>query len=1222
MRLVGEIEVLTWYQPPGILLNQQGILSFTVTTADTLACDGGLRTIAVSTMAERELVCSTSQSACLIEIITTSDGEQYYSIPLSTDSLTITSVPLNNSNVIHARRGETVVLMASGQAVRWVDALDNTVLSTNMTFNFTPIRTQTRIRVEPTSGICLAPNSVLILTEQDTAPPRITVRDSTIGCRDSFPFIFPIVTDDTDPNPSVTYTDSIVQLQPCGDRLFRTWTATDASGKTASATQIITRIDRNPPVITLKNPRLVLLNFHNGDTLTVDCQHIPLLNVFDVTVTDDCDSTPSISFVDLARQFGHCTVDGYIVLMECEWRAVDKCGNVSTLKIFIKVVDNDVPRFVHLPEDITVNNLSEVPTVSTVYGIDNCDDDVSVVFKEKNHGDTLIIRTWIIMDDCGHTATGVQYITIRNRNVIPRDTIPPQYQANNANLRSRRSGDTVSYNGCDYSFNINALSFSDNWDRNPMIRFDSTIQMGVCAVVGYSVLKHYSWTARDSSGNVTTFNIYLRLFDDIPPVLQGVPNDVIITSNDPFPLVPLVTATDNCSVPIVSLNSSESYQGQDTIYTRIWEAIDACGNLETAQQIITRRAIVIIPRDTTPPQYQLINDNLESRRSGDTVDYNGCDYAFDINDVSFSDNWDLNPTVRLDSTIQMGICLVDGYTALKTYTWIATDSSGNIAAFIIHLRISDAIPPILIGIPDNVDLTSDEPLPVEPIVTATDNCSTPNVSKNFEETYQGQDTIYTRTWVAVDACGNQTSAQQTITRHGIGIISPDTIPPQFQLVGRIIAGAFNGDTIYSSICDMALDIDNVYISDNRDANPTIQFDSTVTQGSCLVDGFVYLKSYHWHARDSTGNASDLRLYLRIVDYTPPQILNVPADITIASTDDLPPANVVSTDDCTHVDMTMDLSIIQNGNDTIFVRTWTSIDECGNTAISRQNIYKRGQIVSQSNGSVVEHIQMQLGENQIDTICFKNVNPDSTYTVVNICPDSTTSAATFTLLGSGTCVVVKGISAGVSKVCFQVCDNKGHCDTTYITVTISAKLALMPRVKEDFATTRKDKAFEIPVYQNDTLNGILKSFEIKFNPKNGVAATRSSGNQYFIVYTPKEGFCSSSSIDELVYEVCNPISCGQAMVHIGTLCEGLVVRNGFSPNGDGINDYFFLENLVDFPNTQVTIFNRWGNRVFASKDYKNDWKGDFRGSYLPDGTYFYQIVLENGQTLIGYLQIQK
>jgi gliding motility-associated-like protein len=76
-----------------------------------------------------------------------------------------------------------------------------------------------------------------------------------------------------------------------------------------------------------------------------------------------------------------------------------------------------------------------------------------------------------------------------------------------------------------------------------------------------------------------------------------------------------------------------------------------------------------------------------------------------------------------------------------------------------------------------------------------------------------------------------------------------------------------------------------------------------------------------------------------------------------------------------------------------------------------------------------------------------------------------------------------------------------------------------------------------------------------------------------------------------------------------------VPNVFSPNGDGSNDYFVIDNIEFFGN-ELTIFNRWGNVVHSQKDYRNQW----RGSDLPDGTYFYVLLLEDGREFTGHVTL--
>ncbi|MDX2359846.1 MAG: gliding motility-associated C-terminal domain-containing protein [Crocinitomicaceae bacterium] len=70
-------------------------------------------------------------------------------------------------------------------------------------------------------------------------------------------------------------------------------------------------------------------------------------------------------------------------------------------------------------------------------------------------------------------------------------------------------------------------------------------------------------------------------------------------------------------------------------------------------------------------------------------------------------------------------------------------------------------------------------------------------------------------------------------------------------------------------------------------------------------------------------------------------------------------------------------------------------------------------------------------------------------------------------------------------------------------------------------------------------------------------------------------------------------------------------NIITANGDNINDFFIIKNLYDYDRVQLQIFNRWGNVVFETENYQNDWDGkDMAGHELVDGTYFYTLTPES------------
>ncbi|GAA4444934.1 hypothetical protein GCM10023188_47440 [Pontibacter saemangeumensis] len=74
-----------------------------------------------------------------------------------------------------------------------------------------------------------------------------------------------------------------------------------------------------------------------------------------------------------------------------------------------------------------------------------------------------------------------------------------------------------------------------------------------------------------------------------------------------------------------------------------------------------------------------------------------------------------------------------------------------------------------------------------------------------------------------------------------------------------------------------------------------------------------------------------------------------------------------------------------------------------------------------------------------------------------------------------------------------------------------------------------------------------------------------------------------------------------------------IPNGFTPNGDGLNDRWAIKNLaLLYPNCRVAVYNRWGSPVFESTGYSREWDGTFNGKRLPDGTYYCIIELGDGQ----------
>jgi gliding motility-associated-like protein len=69
---------------------------------------------------------------------------------------------------------------------------------------------------------------------------------------------------------------------------------------------------------------------------------------------------------------------------------------------------------------------------------------------------------------------------------------------------------------------------------------------------------------------------------------------------------------------------------------------------------------------------------------------------------------------------------------------------------------------------------------------------------------------------------------------------------------------------------------------------------------------------------------------------------------------------------------------------------------------------------------------------------------------------------------------------------------------------------------------------------------------------------------------------------------------------------LIIADLLTPNGDGINDTWKVEEYSMIDGCTVTIFNRWGQKLYQTNSYQNEWDGTKDGKNLPDGAYFYVI----------------
>ncbi|MGZ4001217.1 MAG: T9SS type B sorting domain-containing protein, partial [Mucilaginibacter sp.] len=125
----------------------------------------------------------------------------------------------------------------------------------------------------------------------------------------------------------------------------------------------------------------------------------------------------------------------------------------------------------------------------------------------------------------------------------------------------------------------------------------------------------------------------------------------------------------------------------------------------------------------------------------------------------------------------------------------------------------------------------------------------------------------------------------------------------------------------------------------------------------------------------------------------------------------------------------------------------------------------------------------------------------------------------------------------------------------------------------------------------------------------------------VFWTPATGLDNAASLTPLASPQENTTytlhvasqTCGEATSSVLVkVFKSIDIPNTFSPNGDGINDYWNISALIAFPASVTTVYSRAGQRVYQSTGYAKSWDGTYGNSQLPAGTYYYIIDLKNGQ----------
>ena len=210
---------------------------------------------------------------------------------------------------------------------------------------------------------------------------------------------------------------------------------------------------------------------------------------------------------------------------------------------------------------------------------------------------------------------------------------------------------------------------------------------------------------------------------------------------DQVPEMAMLTATDNCQdVTVLPASSITSGDCPNTYtITRSWSVSDDCGNTTTHEQTIE-------VQDTTAPELTIPADYTAE-----------CSDAHPLDVATATDNCGM---VTLEEAADTTYSCTNGYVVTRTFT--ATDDCGNVASATQTITIEDtAAPELTIPADYTAECSDEHPLDA---ATATDNCGMVTISEMADTAYSCANSyVVTRTFTAMDECGNSVSATQTIT---------------------------------------------------------------------------------------------------------------------------------------------------------------------------------------------------------------------------------------------------------------------------------------------------------------------------------------------------------------------------------------------------------------------------------------------------------------------------
>ena len=718
-----------------------------------------------------------------------------------------------------------------------------------------------------------------------------------------------------------------------------------------------------------------------------------------------------------------------------------------------------------------------------------------------------------------------------------------------------------------------------------------------------------TWTVTDGLGNTETATQVVTVTDTEKPKITA-PADVHVTSD-----AGKCTATgvalgtpvtlDNCSVATVTNDAVEPFALGNITVT--WTVTDGSGNTETATQVVTVTDTEK-PKITAPAAVNVTSDAGKCTASGVAL---GTPVPSDNCSVASVTNNAVEPFALGNTTV----------------TWIVTDGSGNTETATQVVTVTDTEKPKITA-PADVYVTSDAGKCTASGVAlgtpvTSDNCSVAIVTNDAVEPFVlGNTTV---TWTVTDGSGNKQTAIQILT-------VTDTEKPSISAPPAITVNTDSGKNTASG-----LSLGNPVVADNCSV---VKIVNDASEPLSIGDHIIT-----WIVTDGSGNISTATQSVKVVDNQNPVFTQCLTgnDQTVSANPGIATylqngtswnPTVADNDQVASLNYTLSGVTVGTGNNLQGVKfnlgltnvTWTAVDHSGNTGTCTFKVT----VVDNEKPVFTECIggqNLTLETPSQSSVLYLSGDVYDAKAVDNDRVVTLAYQLTGATVGSGSTLNNVQFNPGTTLVTWTAVDAYGNSSSCqYSIIVLNSNVP--PTATDDNYTVKEGDELVGDVRANDshvTVPVENLQVELTSTVSHGVLSLNSSGT---FSYKPNMDYIG---VDHFTYKICKDnFLCDEANVTITVIKNSdctISIPNGFSPDGDGINEYFKIRCLYNYPNATLKIYTRSGIMVYEQDHYGNIdywgnekdawWNGktgnkwNIGGNSLMSATYIYILELEKG-----------